>query len=432
MCMLALLELGIPFVNIDKAIPEERVQYMFQTVGVHSVVVDEKLEMDGIETIDVATLSFSCKTIRTDKNKSQYAYYLFTSRTTGNPKAVPILRESLENFFDGISNRINFKSGQRILNLKSYSFDIVFLETLYALYTGLTVVLTNDEQVGNIKEIVDVLVEDCVEIVQMTPSRLKMFAMVDSSLSYFSKLKFVLIGGEAFPVESLKLLQQCTSASIYNMYGPTETTIWSTISELTDKEYIDIGQAILNTDIYILDENDSVISDGKEGEICIAGKGLSTGYVNNDEATAKAFINITIEGKEVRLYKTGDMGRIDESGLIYCFGRKDNQVKYNGHRIELEDIDRNIHLMPGVEQTVTCFDKVKNHFITYYIAEEEVENSTFINFLSQKLPDSIVFMEILVEIEAEFGFEFDVDKLSMNEYETVENLIQFARQKSGK
>lgn len=500
-CMTALLELGIPFVNIDKAIPQNRREYMLNSIGVKYLIADEDIDEENVCVLSVDDIIGKEGCNEEIEKPSKYAYYLFTSGTTGNPKAVPILRESLANFFDGINERIPFSEGQRILNLTSYSFDIVFLETLYAIYNGLTVVIADEEQVNNTKAAALLIEEEHVDAVQMTPSRLKLFALIDKSLGCLKRVSIVMIGGEAFPIESLELLQKNTSARIFNMYGPTETTIWSAISDLTDKNEIDIGTPIVNTGIFILDDNLTMVDEGVEGEICISGNGLSTGYVNNAEATCKAFVKAYIEGKEMLVYRTGDIGKVSENGTFYCFGRIDTQIKYNGHRIELDDIDKNVESLNLVERSATCFNKEGNTFVTYYVAANDVDSSKFIEGLEKKLPDymiprkyirvddfiytisgkldrnkmmeieetkeradteneentpfskiaailqskgiesftedsivkevipdSVMFMEILIAIEDEFDFQFDMSKLSMNDYERLSDILRVVEQ----
>ena len=162
---------------------------------------------------------------------------------------------------------LRLEKGTKILNLTSYSFDIVFLELFYSLYKGMQVVLCGEEETNNMNELITLIKESKVEFIQMTPSRLKMFRYLRPKLDCFSGVKYLLIGGEAFPFELLKDLQDLTKARIFNMYGPTETTIWSSVAELTNANEIHIGSPILNTEIYILSEDDEILEPGKEGEI---------------------------------------------------------------------------------------------------------------------------------------------------------------------
>lgn len=153
-----------------------------------------------------------------------------------------------------------------------------------------------------------------------------------------------MVGGEVFPVNLLHKLQEKRekdnlSLTILNMYGPTETTIWSTISDLTHKARVDVGFPIKNAEIYILDEGRNILDKNLEGEIFIAGRVVGEKYIRNDLLTESKFTHIWVNGKEIRGFLTGDNGKINEEGALECYNRKDSQVKINGLRIELEEIE---------------------------------------------------------------------------------------------
>lgn len=192
-----------------------------------------------------------------------------------------------------------------------------------ALYKGLTVVLANDDEQRSPKLMAKLIQDNDVDMIQMTPSRMQLLLNHDKELSCLKNAKEIMIGGEPFPLSLLRTLQEKTTAKIYNMYGPTETTIWSTVSELTNKDRIDIGHPIKNTEIYIVDENLSILPDGEAGEICIAGKGLAKGYVNRDDLTAEKFIYL-LQKPDVRVYRTGDLGCYLPDGDFEYLGRTDN------------------------------------------------------------------------------------------------------------
>lgn len=387
-CMLGLLERGIPFLNIDKKIPPQRVAYMLETVGAEYLITDSETQYEGVSTVRIKDLECSEEAVEAGVY-SDIAYYMCTSGTTGRPKAVKVLRRGLRNFFAGMSLIFPFEKNMRIVNITSYSFDIVFLELLFSLYNGLSVVITSEEEAASVKSLRSVIEQKNIDIVQITPSRLRMLQLVDDELECLNGIKFILIGGEAFPKELLPILQK-KNCRIFNMYGPTETTIWSTTSELTQADSIDVGRPILNTTIYITDENNKLCEAGKEGEICIGGDGLSAGYANNEEATKKAFIYLDVDGVKERVYKTGDLGLLDADGILHCFGRLDNQIKLNGNRIELDDIDENIMNTGLVAGSTTCFDKERNRLVTFYINDSNVENADFVECLREKLPETMI------------------------------------------
>ena len=141
------------------------------------------------------------------------------------------------------------------------------------------------------------------------------------------------------------------------MYGPTETTIWSTVSDLTQKDRIDIGRPIKNTEVYIVDESLSILPEGQVGEIYIAGKGLARGYVGKNDLTIEKFIYLP-QKPDVRVYRTGDMGRYLPDGDLEYLGRTDNQVKICGHRIELEEIESHLNQIDGIHQAVVIASEI--------------------------------------------------------------------------
>ena len=176
------------------------------------------------------------------------------------------------------------------------------------------------------------------------------------------------------------------------MYAPTETTIWSTVSDVTHKDRIDIGRPIKNTEIYIVDESLSILSDGQAGEICIAGKGLAKGYVNQDDLTTEKFIYLP-QKPDIRVYRTGDMGRYLPDGDLEYLGRTDNQVKIRGHRIELEEIETHINQFVGIKQSIVIAletgenDKVLEAF---YTSDSRINSKDIIEYLSSKLPSYMI------------------------------------------
>ncbi|PGQ44376.1 non-ribosomal peptide synthetase, partial [Bacillus thuringiensis] len=201
------------------------------------------------------------------------------------------------------------------------------LESLYSLAVGLKVIIANEKQHMNIKEINKLIMDNQVDIIQLTPSRLKLLIEDASGLE---KLKVIIVGGESFPKELLKQVQQHTTADIYNAYGPTEATVWATYKKVTKDTEITIGTPLMNYQCFIVNPNDYLKLQpiGGVGELVIAGKGLSKGYLNNHKLNKEQFVNNPFS-EETLMYKTGDLARYLPTGDIQFLGRKDNQVKLN-------------------------------------------------------------------------------------------------------
>lgn len=382
----------ISYVPIDPNFPQARIDQILSDAEVNTVLThtkySNKVKVENVIYVD-ANESVDFDVTIAENN---IAYILYTSGSTGTPKGVKVTREGLFNFIEGISKVLDFSPRKRIACLTTVSFDIFFLESIMALYKGLTVILANENEQRNPKLMAALIQDSDVDMIQMTPSRMQLLLNHDKELLCLKNIKEIMIGGEPFPLGLLRTLQEKTTAKIYNMYGPTETTIWSSVSDLTNKDRIDIGRPIKNTEIYIVDENLSILSDGQSGEICIAGKGLAKGYVGRSDLTVEKFICLP-QDPDVRVYRTGDRGRYLPNGDLEYLGRTDNQVKIRGHRIELEEVESHLNQIDGINQSVVIAlktsetDKILEAF---YTSDDNIEANDITAYLSLKLPDYMI------------------------------------------
>ena len=378
MCMC--LERNNTVIPIDPAYPKKHIDYIIKDSAPDEIISDT----DSYDDL------FQEK--RSNIAQNDVAYILYTSGSTGHPKGVEVTYEALSNFIEGISETINFSPGKRIACLTTISFDIFFLESIVALNKGLTVVLADEEEQRNPKLMAKFIQDNEVDMVQMTPSRMQLLLNYDKELSCLKNVKEIMIGGESFPLSLLRRLKEKTNAKIYNMYGPTETTIWSTVSDLTQKDRIDIGRPIKNTEVYIVDESLSILPEGQVGEICIAGKGLARGYVGKNDLTIEKFIYLP-QKPDVRVYRTGDMGRYLPDGDLEYLGRTDNQVKIRGHRIELEEIESHLNQIDGIHQAVVIAPEISetNKMLqAFYTSDTTLDQKEITDYLSSKLPKYMI------------------------------------------
>jgi acyl carrier protein len=232
---------------------------------------------------------------------------------------------------------------------------------------------------------------------QCTPSMAKMLTIDESSTEALSKLKTMLIGGEAFPVNLAKKLLQTVSGDLFNMYGPTETTIWSTIHKLSEPvgNSISIGKPIANTQIFMLDKNYQLVPAGIAGELCIGGDGVTDGYYNRPELTDDRFIsNPFSENGEQKIYRTGDLAYFSNDGTIEFLGRLDHQVKIRGYRIELGDIESQLSAHPDVKEAIVLAREDTpgdQRLVAYLIpANGAINNDSLKEFLKGKIPEYMV------------------------------------------
>ncbi|WP_054741506.1 non-ribosomal peptide synthetase [Cellulosilyticum ruminicola] len=419
--LFSLLEKHIPFMLIDKLQAKERMQYMLINANINQVIIDEegKFDFEGISAIrlDCSKLEeASCSKMKVNQNQSEICYLMYTSGSTGKPKGVEVLRKGIENFIEAVPQQIKFESRSKIACLTKTTFDIFFLESILALNKGLTVVLATEEEQQNPRKILELIEKNKVDMIQMTPSALQILYSVDNTFSALSEVRTIMVGGENLPESLLKNLQQYTKAKIYNMYGPTETTIWSAISDLTQANEVNIGHPILNTQIYILDEQMQQVEQGEVGEICIAGAGVSKGYCNNEEATAKQFIKVPFK-ENTLVYKTGDLGCYNSDGNLTYKGRIDQQIKLRGHRIELEEIENVLLEMQGINIAMTCYHPTAQggEIIAFVAGNETIIQKEIISRLEMKLPSYMIPKKIIQVEQMKYTDNGKKDRVTMLE-----------------
>lgn len=234
--------------------------------------------------------------------------------------------------------------------------------------------------------------EERITAMQITPSYLEALVEDGASGVFLRQLRYILVGGERLPEGLLKKLAEKTQAAVYNEYGPTETTIWSTIGKVKAVDRITAGRPILNTNIYVVDALGNLCGIGMPGEILIGGKGVARGYLNKAELTAEKFVPNPF-GRGGRLYKTGDIGRWMPDGELEIRGRKDDQVKIRGYRIEPGEIESLILAHPTVKQavvTVRLRESGDKYLAAYYVSDQELSAAELRSSLRERLPEYMV------------------------------------------
>lgn len=384
--LLAVWNLGITYVPVSTYIPQKRLEFIIEDAGIELVITNFKYKhlFTSIDCICVEELYPIEKKVKySEINRTDSAYILYTSGTTGVPKGVEVSYEAVFNLIEGINSEISFSERDTILFLTDISFDIAFVETIFAALRGMTILLADEEEQRNPRKIVKLIQERHATILQMTPSRMKMLKEIDNTLACLSKVNTIMLAGEVFPRTLLETMKESSMSKIYNLYGPTEATIFATIADLTDSTYVNIGKPVLDTEVYIINEKDEPVADGVVGEIAITGRGLSKGYINDPILTKKKFIFPSfINGQ--RLYKTGDLGRYNSEGFLEYIGRSDNQIKLNGYRIELEEIENVLYESQMLEDAVTIFDR--DQIIVIYKANDEIHLENLKEYMKERLP----------------------------------------------
>lgn len=398
--LLGVLKAGAAYVPIDPGFPTERISYMLAESNVSILISPQKYH--GIVDFDGALIDCSSldEDRRKDRNPTQggtgdeLACVIFTSGSTGRPKGVMINQKSMLNFVHDIDNRGIFQNeSDRVICVTTLSFDIFGFESIVPLCTGHSVYLADENEQLDPALVSQKIVEYKVTHILSTVSRIKVFVENPEFEQALKQLKCILSGGENYPLALLNDLKLRSQARIYNMYGPTETTIWSTTKELTHSSSINIGQPIANTQAYITNEAGKLQPIGVYGELCLAGNGLARGYLNNSEETKKKFVVFPDVSNQV-LYRTGDRARLLATGEIELVGRLDSQVKIRGYRIELNEIEQVALHHEQIRQAVlTVLDDKNNNkqLALYYCVKGEAagsgSNSAWLkDWLKEKLP----------------------------------------------
>ncbi|MBV8857114.1 MAG: amino acid adenylation domain-containing protein, partial [Acidobacteria bacterium] len=280
----------------------------------------------------------------------QVAYTIYTSGSTGRPKGVQVPHRALVNFLETMQERPGLCESDVLLAVTSLSFDIAALELYLPLLCGARVELASRDESADAALLASRLRSSGATLMQATPSTWAMLL----EWGWRADGLRALCGGEALPRELASRLL-AAGAELWNMYGPTETTIWSAVEPMKSGDRVTIGRPIANTQLYVVDESLSPAPVGVSGELLIGGDGLARGYLNRPGLTAERFIPDPFSGEAgSRLYRTGDVARWLADGRVECLGRNDQQVKVRGHRIELGEVEAALERHAGVGRAVAC------------------------------------------------------------------------------
>ena len=360
--LIAILKAGAAYVPIDPEYPHDRIAFMLTDSNARLLVTSRKYAgrlAQGtrealIEDALAASAAYPAQAPELPVSGQSLAYILYTSGSTGKPKGVMIEHRNLVNLLYSMIDWPGITSDDVLLGVTTISFDIAGLELFLPLLTGATLVLADAAMAKDGRALLDRLSSrkagtEPITIIQATPATYKMLLAADWQERLPLK---ILCCGEPMSNElARQLIPRCDT--LWNMYGPTETTIYSTGTRITDGDaLITIGRPIHNTQVYIVDEQLNPMPIGTVGEIYIAGDGVARGYWNRPELTAERFVRNPFDVKQGMMYRTGDLGKFTETGEIHCLGRIDQQVKIRGYRIELGEIENVLHRINDVKEAV--------------------------------------------------------------------------------
>jgi len=357
--LLGILKAGGAYLPVDPTLPKERQALMLKDAQPSLLLTQQSL-LESLPPVAMPVFDLdaerSCLAGESPDDPPAHvgadglAYVMYTSGSTGVPKGVEITHRALVNFLASMQERPGLTDRDVLVAITTYSFDIAGLEIFLPLVTGARLILvSNDDSADGFRLLHHVTANDAT-VLQGTPATWRM--LLDAKWPGSPRLK-MLCGGEALPRDLANQLL-AKGAELWNMYGPTETTIWSSAARvMADDAPINIGQPIANTQLYLLDPHLQPVPMGVNGELHIGGMGLARGYRNRAELTAERFIPDPFSAEPgARLYKTGDVARMRVKGQIEILGRLDHQVKIRGFRIELGEIEACISEHPQVREVV--------------------------------------------------------------------------------
>ena len=401
--VLGILKAGGAYVPLDYTYPQERLAFMLQDAQVSVLLTQEKLKAGlpnhQAEIICLDTnwqsIDYGLDNPTHNITSNNLAYVIYTSGSTGQPKGVQIQHQSAVNLLNAVAKEPGLTAEDTLLSVTSLSFDIAVSEIFLPLSVGAKLVLVSREVAADGTQLLKALTTSGATFMQPTPVTWRL--LLAAGWQGSPQLKMISTG-EALPRELANQLLP-KGACLWNLYGPTETTIWSTGYKVTTgNKAISIGCPLANTQLYILDSHLQPVPIGISGELYIGGEGLARGYLNRPDLTAEKFIsNPFSPNSKSRLYKTGDLARYLPDGHIEYLGRIDYQIKLRGFRIELGEIETALLQHPEVKEGVVIVREDtsnENHLVGYIVAETGQDSLQVISqlrrFLKQQLPDFMV------------------------------------------
>ena len=355
--MLGILRAGAAYVPLDPTYPPVRLHHMINASKAALLLTQPSLggrlpedHPPLLHLEEHAPVGVEPQTALPAVALAAPAYVIFTSGSTGAPKGVEVSHRALVNLLHSMREAPGIAAGDVLLAVTSISFDIAGLELFLPLIAGARVDIATVAETADAALLARRLIESGATILQATPATWRM--LVDSGWSPSGSLK-ILCGGEALPLSLARQLLE-RSSSVWNLYGPTETTIWSARARLDPSlTQIPLGEPIANTGLYILDAHQHLVPPNVAGELYIGGAGLAEGYRDQPELTRERFLDLALEdGAVQRLYRTGDRVKRLRDGTLLFLGRTDRQVKLRGFRIELGEIEQALNALAGVQESI--------------------------------------------------------------------------------
>jgi amino acid adenylation domain-containing protein/thioester reductase-like protein len=373
--MLGILKAGCAYVPLGASLPEKRVRYILETAGAAMVLCDEENRENMQQKTALPLLPVKGTETGawedTGINGEDLIHVLFTSGSTGRPKGVMLRHRSLSNLFANMKMRMAAVTGP-VLCTANMMFDIFIVESLFPLALGNPVVMADEEEMMLPWKLAGLIRDTGAEFMQMTASRLQMCLGNETFRQAAAGLKLVIAGGEPLTETLAADFRQVCQGTLLNMYGPTEAAVCTTAEEVVPGRRITIGCPLSNCRVYVLDGERRPVIPTAAGELYLAGEGIAEGYIGRPELTEERFFP-DIYFPEQRMYQSGDIGRLRADGRIEFLGRRDDQVKINGQRVELDEIVNSILESGAASQAAVVPVKKPDgstELIAYYVSRD--------------------------------------------------------------
>ena len=401
--LLGILKAGAAYIPLDPGFPTERLNYMVEDAKIKYLVTtssNKEIFKSGnqIEYIlldkEISNIykHYDNHNISKKYSSENLAYILFTSGSTGKPKGVKIQHKAFVNFINSMAKTPGVNRNDILLSVTTLSFDIAGLEIFLPLLNGARTVILPKDVVMDAELLAESISKYSATIMQATPVTWKL--LLEFGWQPKSLLK-ILCGGEALSSTLAGKLSKL-NCELWNMYGPTETCVWSSVKKiLPDDAFVSIGRPIDNTTFYILDKYLNMVPVGIPGELYIGGMGLSSGYLNRPELTDTMFIKNPFSSEpDSRIYKTGDLAKSHPDGNVECLGRVDYQVKIRGFRVEIGEIEKQLVKINNIKEAVVVSvseDCGLNQLVAYIITDDgNIDISGIRKNLNEFLPDYMI------------------------------------------
>ncbi|HAM68277.1 MAG TPA: hypothetical protein DCP68_01475 [Ruminococcus sp.] len=378
--LFGVLKAGAAYIPCDPNYPADRIRHIIDDSGAEVIITTaDRLDKFASRTaISAEQLLAETNTAKPDVAVSQddLAYLIYTSGSTGKPKGVMLRHRGAVNYVTNTPGNILIngmtEKGHVLTAITTFSFDFSVKEWAAPLFNGLTLSVAADDEVNDAAKLAERIRKTHTDVFGATPSRLLTLLSSPDFQTAFESCQVVICGGEKYPEQLLaRLKQDHPERLIFNTYGPTEVTVSSNTAELSGQDTVNAGRPLPGVTEYIVDPDGNELPAGAIGELYIGGIGVAAGYQNLPEMTAEKFI----EYQGQRIYKSGDYAKWTAEGYVEILGRKDNQIKLRGLRIELDEVDAVLGAVEGIRRTAVKIAKINGieHLCAWFTADRQMD-----------------------------------------------------------